>query len=51
MNVIERFKMAVATNAKNPRFAPTDDEYLGKRIDGGFVSIISENGNPCIVCF
>ena len=50
MNVIERFNMAVATNAKNPRFAPIDDEYLGKRIDGGFVSIISENGNPC-QCF
>ena len=50
MNVIERFKKAVATNAENPRFAPIDDEYLGKRIDGGFVSIISENGNPC-QCF
>ena len=50
MNVIEHLKKTAATNAENPRFAPIDDEYLGKRIDVGFVSLIRENGNPC-QCF
>lgn len=47
MNVTERFKIACATNDENPRFAPINDEYLGKRISGGFIAHITENGNPC----
>lgn len=47
MDVIERFKKAAADNAEKPLFAPVDDEYLGKRIDGGFMSHIRENGNLC----
>ena len=47
MNVIERFQKAAIANAENPLFAPIDDEYLGKRVDGGFVSHITVNGNLC----
>lgn len=47
MNVIERFNKAIEFNAANPQFAPIDDEFLGTRINGGFVSDIIDNGNPC----
>lgn len=46
-NVIERFRKAIEINTANPQFAPIDDEYLGKRLDCGFLSHIIENGTVC----
>ena len=47
MNIIERFNNAVEFKAPNPQFASIDDEFLGTRINGGFVPDIIDNGNPC----
>lgn len=47
MNIIKRFNKAVEFNAANPQFASIDDEFLGTRINGGFVPDIIDNGNPC----
>ena len=42
MTILEKFKKAIETNGAKPLFVPSDDEYLGTGINGGFAKIIRD---------